>query len=119
MPCLNKAILVGNLGQDPEMRYTTDGTAVGSFSIATSYGSGDARKTDWHKIVVWAKTAEFVKEYCRKGNMVLVEGRIQYRSYDDKDGVKRYVTEIVASNIQLLSGSPKSDEENPQGDMPF
>ena len=114
MASVNKAILIGNLGKDPEIRYTPSGQAVASFPIATTRRwrdkDGQAQEqTDWHNIVVWGRQAENAKEYLRKGRPVYIEGRIQTRNYDDKDGVKRYVTEIVAQTVQFLGGRPDSD----------
>jgi len=109
MAGLNKVILIGNLGADPEMRYTADGTAVCKFSLATSrrYTGKDGQKqekTEWHRIVVWRKLAEICGQYLAKGKQVMIEGRIEYGSYE-KDGVKHYTTDIVADNMVML-GSP-------------
>ena len=106
---VNKAILIGNLGKDPEVRYTGSGVAVATFSIATSESWRDPEgntqeRTEWHNIVAWRKLAEIVGEYLKKGSRVYVEGRIQYRTYDDKNGVKRYVTEIVMDEMVMLDG---------------
>ncbi|MFQ6007968.1 MAG: single-stranded DNA-binding protein [Candidatus Zixiibacteriota bacterium] len=104
---VNKAILIGNLGVDPELRYTPSGRAVATFRLATTErwvgqdGESNER-TVWHNIVVWGKQAENAKEYLRKGRQVYIEGRIVNRSYDDREGNKRYVSEIVAQNIQFL-----------------
>jgi single-strand DNA-binding protein len=107
---VNKVILIGNLGNDPELRYTPNGTAVANFNIATneSWNSKDGKKeerTEWHKIVVWSKLAELCGEYLSKGRTVYVEGRLQTREWNDKEGAKRYTTEVVAQTIQFL-GSP-------------
>ena len=104
---INKIILIGNLGQDPELRYTSSGVAVASFSMATSESWKDQdgniqEKTQWHKLVAWRKLAEIVGEYLKKGSKVYVEGRIQYRSYDDKNGVKKDITEIVIDQMMML-----------------
>jgi single-strand DNA-binding protein len=106
---VNKVILVGNLGKDPEVRYTQTGSAVANFSIATSEQWNDRdgkrqERTEWHNIVVWGKQAESCGQYLAKGRQVYVEGSIRTRSYDDKTGTKRYVTEIVAQRIQFLGG---------------
>jgi len=107
MAGINKVILIGNLGADPELRYTPDGTPVANFSIATSESwkdktTGDKReKTEWHKIVVWRKLAEICAEYLSKGRQVYVEGKLQTRSWE-KDGVTRYTTEIIAHDVQFL-----------------
>lgn len=109
MASVNKAILIGNLGADPELRYTPSGAAVASFNIATTdkWKGKDGQmqeRTDWHRIILWERQAEIAKEYLRKGSSVYIEGRIQTRNYEDKDGVKRYVTEIIGQRMQLLGG---------------
>lgn len=110
---LNKAILIGRLGKDPEMKYTPSGTAVCSFSIATNYSVKDDEgnftdKTDWHNVVVFGKRAEFAGEYLSKGRLVYIEGRIQTRSWEDQNGNKRYMTEIITSDLQLLGSKGES-----------
>ena len=107
MGSLNKVLLIGNLGKDPELRYTPDGLAILKFSIATSEYFNDksgnkSEKTTWHNIVMFGKMAQNLANYLNKGKQVFVEGRISNRSYDDKDGNKKYITEIVAANIVLL-----------------
>ena len=104
---VNKAILIGNLGRDPEMRYTQSGTAVANFTLATtdSWTGKDGNKeerTEWHNIVAWARLAEICSQYLTKGRQVYIEGRIQTRKWEDKDGNTRYTTEIVAQNMQML-----------------
>lgn len=104
---VNKAILIGNLGKDPELRYTSGGVAVASFSVATNESWKDPEgntqeRTQWHNIVAWRKLAEICGEYLKKGSRIYLEGRLQYRSYDDKNGVKRYVTEIVMDEMMML-----------------
>lgn len=117
---VNKVILVGHLGKDPEVRFTSTGSAVANFSMATSevWNDRDGKRqerTDWHNIVVWGKQAESCGQYLAKGRQVYVEGSIRTRSYE-KDGVKRYVTEIVAQRIQFLGGgggtrlAPQADD---------
>jgi single-strand DNA-binding protein len=106
---VNKVILVGNLGKDPELRYTQTGSAVANFSLATSEQWNDRdgkrqERTEWHNIVVWGKQAEHCGQYLSKGRQVFIEGSIRTRSYDDKTGNKRYITEIVAQRIQFLGG---------------
>ncbi len=114
MASLNKVMLIGNLGRDPEIRYSQQGLAVVNFSLATSEqwtdkGSGDKQeKTEWHRIVVFGKQAEICEKYLSKGSSIYIEGRLQTRSYE-KDGQTHYITEIVASNFQFLGG--KSDEK--------
>ena len=104
---INKAILVGRLGKDPEKRTTPNGKVVCRFTMATDTGFGDKRTTDWHSIVCFERQAEFVSNYLRKGSLVYVEGRISYNSYE-KDGQKRTFTEIVANTVQSLSGRNES-----------
>lgn len=109
MASVNKVILIGNLGADPELRYTPSGSAVANFNIATTEKWKDKdgqtqERTEWHRIILWSRQAEIAKEYLRKGSSVYIEGRIQNRSYDDKDGIKRYVTEIVGQRMQFLGG---------------
>ena len=104
---INKAILVGRLGKDPEIRYTPDGAMVTSFSVATDEVWKDkngerVQKTEWHRIVTFRKLAEICGKYLAKGKLVFIEGRIQTRSWDDKEGRKHYTTEIIASNMQML-----------------
>lgn len=105
---LNKVMLIGNLGKDPELRYTTSGVAVASFTLATNESWKDQdgntqERTEWHNIVAWRKLAEICGEWLKKGNKVYIEGRIQTRSYDDKNtGQKRYITEIVADDMIML-----------------
>lgn len=112
---VNKVILVGNLGKDPELRYTASGTAVASFSLATTErykkDGQQQEKKEWHNIVAWGNLAEICDKYLAKGRQVYIEGRIQTRSYDDKEGNKRYVTEIVASEMQMLGGKGGSTYE--------
>ncbi|HEY6529102.1 MAG TPA: single-stranded DNA-binding protein [Cellvibrionaceae bacterium] len=107
---VNKVILVGNVGQDPEVRYTAGGSALASLSIATSDSWRDKQsgqmqeRTEWHRVVFWARLAEIVGEYVKKGSKIYVEGRLQTRKWSDPQGVERYTTEIVASELQLLDG---------------
>jgi single-strand DNA-binding protein len=106
---VNKVILVGRLGRDPETRYTGGGQAVANFSLATDETykdkSGERQKrTEWHKIVVWGKQAEIAQQYLKKGSLIYVEGRIQSREWQDKEGQKRTSFEIVASNFRMLGG---------------
>jgi len=108
MASLNKVMLIGNLGKDPEVRYTAGGTAVASFSIATTEKfkgkSGDwEEKTEWHNITLWARLAEIAGEYLSKGKTVYIEGRLQTRKWQDKEGKDRYTTEIVGEKMQMLS----------------
>jgi single-strand DNA-binding protein len=107
---LNKALIIGNLGRDPEVRYIPSGQAVANFTIATNERYQDKsgewnEKTEWHRIVMFGKQAETVGQYLSKGDRVFVEGRLQTRSWEGKDGQKRYTTEIVANNMIMLGGS--------------
>ncbi len=108
MSSVNKAILIGNLGRDPEIRYTQSGMAVANFTLATNESwsdkeSGERReRTEWHRIVVFGKMGETCGKYLSKGRQVYVEGRIQTREWEDRDGNKRYTTEIVASDVRFL-----------------
>ena len=107
MSTINKVILIGNLGADPELRYTQAGTAVAELRLATSWKSGDKEETEWHRVILWEKLGEIASKYLAKGSKVYIEGRLKTRTYEDKDGVTRYVTEVVAQNLTMLS--PKSD----------
>ena len=127
MASVNKAIIVGNLGRDPEVRYTQSGQAVASFTVATTETwtgreSDRQERTDWHNIVVWGKQAETCGQYLSKGRQVYIEGSIRPRSYEDRDGNKRYITEIVAQRVQFLGGrdgggarSGQSFDDGPSG----
>ena len=139
MAGVNKVILIGRLGADPEVRYTPSGVAVANFSIATSEewkdkNTGEKKEqTEWHKIVAWRRLGEICGEYLQKGRQVYIEGRLQTRSWEDKEGNKRWTTEILALNMQMLGspgdsmggGEPKGNypEEPPQNlpedDIPF
>ncbi|UCG51253.1 MAG: single-stranded DNA-binding protein [Candidatus Latescibacterota bacterium] len=107
MSGVNKVILVGNLGADPQLRYTPNGTAVANFNLATTErftnrnGEREAR-TEWHRVVAWAKLAEICSEYLKKGKQVYVEGRLQTRQWEDQSGNKKYTTEVVATNMVML-----------------
>lgn len=116
---VNKAILVGNVGRDPEVRYLDKNVAVANFTLATTErgytmqnGTQVPDRTEWHNIVVWRGLAEMAEKYIRKGTQIYVEGKLQTRSWE-KDGVKRYTTEIVADNIQLLGRRPDQNSDNP------
>jgi single-strand DNA-binding protein len=136
---VNKVILVGNLGRDPEVRYTRNGTAVATLNIATTETWTDQNgqrqdRTEWHRVVAWSKLAEIVKEYLSKGQQVYIEGKLQTRSWDDRDGNKRYTTEIKADQMVMLGGrrdaggrelepppGPENEEpfEASEDDVPF
>lgn len=112
---MNKVILIGNLTKQPELKFTPGaGTAVASFTLAINEGWGDKKKTNYIPCVAWNKTAENIANFCDKGSKVAVFGRIEVRSYDAKDGSKRYVTEVVASEVQFLDNK-KQGSVNPSG----
>lgn len=109
MASVNKVILIGNLGRDPELRYTQGGQAVASFSIATTESftkkSGERdERTEWHRIVAWGRTAELCAQYLSKGRSVYIEGRLQTREWENKEGQKQRTTEVVAQTVQFLGG---------------
>jgi single-strand DNA-binding protein len=111
MGSVNKVILVGNLGRDAELRYTPGGAPVATLNLATTEVWNDKagqkqEKTEWHRVIVWGKSAESLNEYLVKGKQIYVEGRLQTRQWDDKDGTKRYTTEVRGDRIVLLSGGP-------------
>ena len=115
---VNKVILLGRLGQDPELKYTPSGAAVCNFSLATSEtwtdkNSGQKNeKTEWHRVVVWGKLAELCNQYLAKGRQAFVEGRLQTRAWDDKSGQKRYTTEINAATVQFIGGQAQAGQTN-------
>ena len=116
MAGVNKVILIGNLGKDPELRYTPGGQPVATFSLATTERWNDRNgqrqdRTEWHNIVVWGKQGEMVNQYLKKGRSAYIEGRITTRSWDDKDGNKRYKTEIVATHVQFLGSAGQPSNE--------
>lgn len=121
---VNKAILIGHVGKTPEVRYTQGGAPVANFSLATNEtwtgNTGEKQeRTDWHRIVAWRKLAEFCQEYIQKGALLYIEGRIRTRSYDDRDGTKRYITEIEAQNITMLDKKMGGGREAGEpGDIP-
>jgi single-strand DNA-binding protein len=110
MASVNKVIIVGNLGRDPEIRYMPSGDAIANIAVATSYRSKDRNtgeqkeQTEWHRISFFGRLAEIVGQYLKKGSSVYVEGRLQTRKYTDKDGVEKYATDIIAENMQMLGG---------------
>lgn len=137
---INKVILVARLGQDPEAKFTPEGTAVTTFSVATSESWKDKNtgekqeKTEWHRIVAWRKLAEICGQYLKKGSLVYLEGKLQTRTWEDKDGSKRYATEVVIHDMKMLGGKgeasssnsssssrhePPARDETPEEDMPF
>jgi single-strand DNA-binding protein len=122
---MNKVILVGRLGQDPEVRYTENGTAVANLSLATTQTwkskSGEKKeKTEWHRIVVFGNTAEFAKEYLRKGTMLAVDGQLRTRKWEDRDGTTKYTTEVLARQLTPLSSRQTESKPEPEEpDVPF
>ena len=130
---VNKVLLIGRLGNNPEIRNTNTGTAVANFNLATSESWNDKtgqkqERTEWHRVVVWGKLAELCEKYLAKGRQCYIEGRLQTRSWDDKDGNKRYTTEVVANTVQFLGGpsaqapqagaSMGAGMNEPMGEMP-
>ena len=120
MGSVNKVILVGNLGRDAELRYTPGGAPVATLNLATTEVWNDKagqkqEKTEWHRIVLWGKTAESLNEYLTKGKQIYVEGRLQTRQWDDKDGNKRYTTEIRGDRIVLLGGGGGGARQQARG----
>lgn len=124
MSGVNKVIIVGRLGRDPEVRYTPDGVAVTNFSIATSEewkdkNSGEKReRTEWHRVVAFRKLGEICGEYLSKGRQVYVEGRLRTRDWQDRDGNKRYTTEVVASDVQFLGSKDGASADRSSYDAP-
>lgn len=130
---INKVMLIGRLGQDPELKYTPSGAAVCNFSLATTESWADKNgqkqeRTEWHRVVVWGKLAELCNQYLAKGRQAFVEGSLQTRSWDGKDGTKRYTTEINAKSVQFLGGASAGegrttssdrsmDQSRPEGDF--
>jgi len=117
---LNKCMIIGNLGRDPEMRYTPSGQAVTQFTVAVNRNYKDQQgerqeETEWFRVVAWGQQAEFAAEYLRKGNKVYVEGRLQTRQWEGQDGQKRYTTELVANTIKNLERRPRDDAGEPAG----
>lgn len=121
---VNKVILMGNVGRDPEVRYMANGNMVVNFSVATTESykkDGEwVNNTEWHNLVAFRKTAEYIGNHIAKGNMVYVEGKLQTRSWEDKEGVKRYTTEVLIDTIRKVSGE-KVDrpKDNKEDDVPF
>ncbi len=125
MASLNRILLIGNLGSDPELSYTPSCTAKARMSLAThetwTNKSGEkGERTEWHRVIAWGRLAEICGEYLTKGRQIFIEGRIQTRSWEDRDGNKRWMTEVVASTMQML-GSPRggpAEPELPPADVP-
>ena len=139
---VNKVILIGNIGSDPEVKYTASGAPVANFSLATSESWTDKvsgqkqERTEWHRLVLWRKLAEIAGQYLKKGSKIYVEGRLQTRSWDDPNGQKRYMTEVVVDDMQMLdgrggdvgfsgdtghpgAGAPSSSDAGPPGGAPM
>ena len=119
---MNKAIIIGNLGRDPEVRYTQSGTCVANFSVATTYKpkNGEA-VTEWHNIVVWDKLAEVCQKYLTKGSKAMFEGRLQTRKWQDKDGNDKYTTEIIVEKMEMLgsaSGEQPKEQQSSTSNQP-
>lgn len=124
MASLNKVMLIGNLGKEPEVRYTTSGQAVASFSLATSEKfknkNGETEeRTEWHRVTLWGRLAEISGEYLAKGKTVYIEGRLQTRKWTDKDGNDRYTTEIVADRMLMLGSRGKEASDKAEMEPPF
>ena len=118
---VNKVILIGRLGKDPEVRYTPDGAMVTTFTLATDESYKDkngekVQKTEWHRIVTYRKLAEICRNYLVKGKLVYLEGKIQTRSWEDKEGMKRQTTEIVANDMKMLDSKGQTKSEGPYSD---
>ncbi len=136
---INKVILVGRLGADPQLKFTPSGRALATFTLATNLSwkdqDGNAKeKTEWHRITAWGKLAEVMGEWLKKGSLVYLEGRLQTRSYEDANGATRYVTDVVATDMEMLGGKsasaptstppeipavPEAEEQEPKDDLPF
>lgn len=124
---MNRVMLIGRLGRDPEFRYTPSGVAMAKFTLATDRWKrkGEEQPPDWHRITVWSKLAEVCAQYLTKGKQVMIEGRIQYGTYE-KDGVKHYTTDIIAENLEMLGSQGESESKEPsrpvmvdEADIPF
>lgn len=114
---INKVILIGNVGKDPEIRYLENGTPVTTITLATSeyYTNKNGERvsnTEWHNVVLWRNLAEIAQKYVKKGSQIFIEGKIRSRSWDDKDGNKKYITEIIADNMQLLGRKPDDSQSS-------
>lgn len=122
---VNKVILVGRLGKDPEVRYTTSGTAVANFSLATNRAytnkqtNEKVEETEWHRIVAFGRTGEVCGEYLHKGSQVYIEGRLQTREWEDKEGNKRWSTEVIAETMQMLGSKADRPPDTPEAPNPF
>ncbi len=123
MSGVNKVIIIGRLGRDPELRYTPDGTAIANFTVATSdewkdKATGEKKqRTEWHRIVAYRKLGEICGEYLAKGRQVYIEGKLQTREWEDKEGIKRYTTEIIANDVQFLGSKDAAGTFEPRKPM--
>lgn len=120
---VNKVILIGNLGSDPEVKYTPSGVPVANINLATNEswtdkGGERQERTEWHRLVIWRKLAEIVGQYLRKGSKIYVEGRLETRSWDDQSGQKRYTTEVVVNDLQMLDGRGEGGDSQQPGGFP-
>ncbi len=118
----NKVFLIGNVGRDPEIKYLSNGDGVANFSLATTMKVKGEEKTEWHKIVAFGKVVDVIEKYVTKGSRICVEGRLQTRDWEDKNGVRHYITEIVLSDLSMLGGGERKGERstpNDPGDMEF
>lgn len=120
---INKVILVGNLGNDPEVRYSQSGSAIATLSVATSESWKDKdgnqqERTEWHRVKAFGRLAEIMGEYLKKGRQVYIEGSLRTEKYTDKAGVEKYATDIIADEMQMLGGNPGEGQEKPQGQRP-
>ena len=121
MASVNKVTILGNLGRDPEVRYTAAGDAIANIAVATSFKSKDKQsgetteKVEWHRVAFFGRLAEIAGQYLKKGSSVYVEGRLQTRKYTDKDGVEKFATDIIAENMQMLGGRQGGDSYGEQG----
>lgn len=119
MASINKVIIIGNLGRDPEVRYGSDGNAITNITIATTdtwkdKGGDKQERTEWHRVVFFNRLAEIAGEYLKKGSSVYVEGRLQTRKWQDKEGIERYTTEVVAHEMKMLGGRRDDDDDQPK-----
>ena len=124
MSSVNKALIIGNLGQDPEIKYTQSGSPVANLSVATSErwkdkNTGEQKEqTEWHRVVVFGRLAEIAEQYLKKGSKIFVEGKIQTRDWEDADGNKKYTTEVVAREMTMLDSKASMSSDAPSSDSP-
>jgi len=124
MSSVNKALIIGNLGQDPEIKYTQSGSPVANLSVATSErwkdkNTGEQKEqTEWHRVVVFGRLAEIAEQYLKKGSKIFIEGKIQTRDWEDADGNKKYTTEVVAREMTMLDSKASMSSDAPSSDSP-